>query len=95
MVGVTEEECKEQNIAFKTAKAMFRSNGKAMAMGEADGLLKIIIDSASRLILGCHICGPHASDLVQEIAVAMSGGLTTCADAAWANISRPLTSPTA
>ncbi len=76
MVGVTEEECKEQNIAFKTAKAMFRSNGKAMAMGEADGLLKIIIDPASRLILGCHICGPHASDLVQEIAVAMSGGLT-------------------
>ncbi len=76
MVGLTEEGCKEQGIAFKTAKAMFRSNGKAMAMGETDGLLKIIVDAESRLILGCHVCGPHASDLVQEITVAMSGGLT-------------------
>ena len=57
-------------------KAIFRSNGKAMAMGETDGLVKIIVNPESRLILGCHICGPHASDLVQEVAVAMSGGLT-------------------
>ncbi|MFG6380784.1 MAG: dihydrolipoyl dehydrogenase [Muribaculum sp.] len=76
MVGLTEEACKEQGMAFKSVKAMFRSNGKAMAMGETDGLVKIIVNPESRLILGCHICGPHASDLVQEVAVAMSGGLT-------------------
>ncbi len=76
MVGLTEEACKEQGMAFKSVKAIFRSNGKAMAMGETDGLVKIIVNPESRLILGCHICGPHASDLVQEVAVAMSGGLT-------------------
>lgn len=53
-----------------------RSNGKAVAMGETDGMVKIIADADSGKLLGCHICGAHAADLVQEIAVAVNAGLT-------------------
>ena len=45
-------------------------------MGEVDGLVKLIVDKESRKILGCHICGPHAADIVQEIALAISSQLT-------------------
>lgn len=76
MVGKTEEQLKADGHPIKTTKALFRSNGKALAMGETDGMVKLIIDSESGLILGCHIMGPHAADLVQEIALAMSSGLT-------------------
>ena len=76
MVGKTEEQLKAEGVNIRTSKALFRGNGKALAMGETDGLVKLIIDSDSRLILGCHIMGPHAADLIQEIAVAMANGLT-------------------
>lgn len=72
MVGLTEEQCKEQGIGYVVAKSFFRANGKAMTMGETDGMVKVIADAATGLILGCHICGPHASDLVAEAALAMS-----------------------
>lgn len=76
MVGKTEEQLKAEGVNIRTSKALFRGNGKALAMGETDGMVKLIIDSDSRLILGCHIMGPHAADLIQEIAVAMANGLT-------------------
>lgn len=76
MVGLTEEICKERGLNYRTAKTLFRGNGKAVAMGESDGMVKLIMDTDSRLMLGCHICGPHAADLVQEIATAMSAHLT-------------------
>jgi len=76
MVGKTEEQLKAENVSIKSAKALFRSNGKALAMGESDGLAKVIIDTDSRKVLGCHIIGPHAADLVQEVALAMSQELT-------------------
>lgn len=76
MVGLTEEQCREQGIDYIASKAMFRANGKALAMGEVDGLVKLIVDKESRKILGCHICGPHAADIVQEIALAISSQLT-------------------
>jgi len=72
MAGMTEEQCKEQNLTFKTGKAFFRANGKAMTMGETDGMIKVIVDSANGQIVGCHICGPHAADLIAEAALAMS-----------------------
>ena len=75
MVGITEEQCKEQGIDYAAAKSLFRSNGKAMAMGEPDGMVKMIIDKSTRKILGCHICGAHAADLIQEVATVMSSGL--------------------
>lgn len=76
MVGLTEEQCKEQSLDYKAVKVPFRGNGKALAMGESDGLLKLIVDKTDRRILGCHICGPHAADLIAEPAVVMSQNLT-------------------
>ena len=76
MVGLTEEKCKESGLAYKSKKSLYRANGKAQAMGDTDGIVKVIVDSRSGLILGCHVCGPHAADMVQEVALAMSSGLT-------------------
>lgn len=76
MVGLTEEQCKTAALPYKSVKALFRANGKATAMAENDGLVKMIVDTESRRILGCHICGPHAADLISEVALAMTAGLT-------------------
>ncbi len=75
MVGLTEEECKQRGIAFTTKKSLFRANGKAVSMGEADGLCKLIADENGRII-GGHIFGPHAADLVQEISALMNRATT-------------------
>lgn len=77
MVGLTEEEAKEQNIPIKTSKFNFASNGKAMSMGETDGLVKIISHGENDKVLGMHILGAHASDLIMEGAIAIRNGLTT------------------
>lgn len=79
MVGLTEEQCKARGIEIKVGKATFRANGKAVAMGETDGMVKIISDVATGRLLGCHICGPHAADLVQEAATVMTAGLPASA----------------
>ncbi len=75
MVGLTEEKCLELGRDIKVGKATFRANGKALAMGEPDGLVKIISDAKTAELLGCHICGAHAADLVQEIATLMQARL--------------------
>ena len=64
-VGMTEEECKEAGIPIRCLKSFFRANGKAVTMGETDGFCKLIVSEDGR-ILGCHLYGPHASDIVQE-----------------------------
>ncbi len=71
MVGLTAEYCKNNGITAKAHKAFFRANGKALAMNETDGLVKILTDETDRII-GCHLFGPHAADLVQEIAALMN-----------------------
>ena len=76
MVGLTQAQAEEQNPAVKVGKAFYRANGKACAMAEADGMVKIITERDTDRILGCHIFGTHASDLISEVAVAMSNGLT-------------------
>ena len=75
MVGMTEEECKQQGIAFIAKKALFRANGKAVSMGEPDGLCKLIANEQGKII-GAHIFGAHAADLVQEISALMNCGTT-------------------
>ena len=65
-VGMTEEECKDAGIPIKCLKSFFRANGKAVTMGETDGFCKVIVAADSGRILGCHLYGPHASDIVQE-----------------------------
>ncbi len=66
-VGLTEDECKEKGLAVKCLKSFFRANGKAVTMGETDGFCKIVTDAENGLILGCHLFGPHASDIIQEV----------------------------
>ncbi len=75
-VGLREHQVKEKNIKYKVGRFQFRALGKAHAMGEISGLFKIISDEETDKILGAHIIGPHASDLIHEVAVAMEGGLT-------------------
>jgi dihydrolipoamide dehydrogenase len=67
-VGLTEEEMEDRGIDSKIGRFPFIANGKAAAMGERDGLVKVIAD-ADHIIRGVHIVGPHASDLIQEAAV--------------------------
>lgn len=76
MVGLTEEQCKEREIDIVVKKGFFRANGKALAMAEPDGLIKMIVDAKTRMILGCHICGAHAADLIQEVVMAMNANCT-------------------
>ncbi len=75
-VGLREKQAAEKGISYKVGKFQFRGLGKAHAMGEISGLFKIISEQESDKILGAHIIGAHASDLVHEIAVAMEKGLT-------------------
>lgn len=64
-VGMSEEEAKQKGIQYKVGKFQFAANGKAMTMGEAEGLVKILADE-NDIIIGVHIIGPHASDLILE-----------------------------
>lgn len=75
-VGLTEEQCKTSGIPFECRKAYYRANGKALAMKAADGMVKLIADGNGKL-LGCHILGAHAADMVQEIASLMNRNTTT------------------
>lgn len=79
MVGLTEEQCIAKGLDIRVGKSTFRANGKAMSMGETDGMVKVISDARSGLLLGCHICGPHAADLIQEVATIMTAGLPATA----------------
>ena len=76
MVGLTEDQCEERGMEVGVKKAFFRSNGKAVSMAEPDGLIKMIIDAQTRQIVGCHIMGAHAADLIQEVVMAMNADAT-------------------
>jgi dihydrolipoamide dehydrogenase len=76
MVGLTEQGAQDQNIEIKVSKFNFASNGKAVSMGETDGLVKIIAHADSEKVLGMHILGAHASDLIMEGTIAIRNGLT-------------------
>jgi dihydrolipoamide dehydrogenase len=73
-VGVTEEEAAEKKLAVNIGTFPFLGNGRAKAMGEKDGQVKIIADARTDRILGAHIIGPRASDLIAELAFAMEMG---------------------
>ena len=76
MVGLTEEACQEQGLDFSVSSTLYGVNGKAMSMGAERGMVKIITDKATGHILGCHVVGAHAVDLVNTVAVAMANNLT-------------------
>ncbi|MGH7458672.1 MAG: dihydrolipoyl dehydrogenase [Longimicrobiaceae bacterium] len=69
-VGLTEEEARERG-RVKVGRFPFAANGRAKAMGEADGFVKVIADAESDRLLGLHILGPRASDLIAEAALAV------------------------
>ncbi len=74
-VGYTEEELKEKGIPYKASKFMFAANGKALSLGEGEGIIKILAGEEDKKVLGVHILGPHANDLIHEGALAISNGL--------------------
>lgn len=74
-VGLTTEYCKANGIAVKAHKSFFRANGKALAMNESDGMVKILTDETDKII-GCHLFGPHSADLIQEVAALMNKDAT-------------------
>jgi dihydrolipoamide dehydrogenase len=74
-VGLREQDAAGKGISIKTGHFPVRALGRAHATGEISGLFKIIADARTDKILGAHIIGPHASDLIHEIAVAMKAGL--------------------
>ena len=75
-VGPTEDQLKEQVIAYECKKSFWRANGKALAMGETEGMLKLLVAAEGGLILGCHAYGAHAADIVQEVSVLMCKSTT-------------------
>lgn len=77
-VGQTEQQCKRDGIACRTGEFPFRALGRAHAMDDTEGLFKIVCEQESDRILGAHILGPYASELICEAVVAMESEL--CAE---------------
>lgn len=73
-VGKTEEQLKAEGEEYNVGTFPFLASGRALAANEKDGLVKIIAHAKTDRILGCHIVGPSAADLVQQIAIAMEFG---------------------
>jgi dihydrolipoamide dehydrogenase len=73
-VGKTEEQLKEEGRAYKVGKFPFMGNARAKAVFQAEGFVKLIADKDTDRILGCHIIGPAAGDLIHEVCVAMEFG---------------------
>lgn len=74
-VGLREHQAEEKGIKIRTGHFQFRALGKAHAIGEIAGFIKVIADEATDKLLGMHIIGPHASDLIHEGALAIRAGL--------------------
>ncbi|MBS1227824.1 MAG: lpdA [Proteobacteria bacterium] len=73
-VGKTEQQLKADGVAYKVGKIPFAANGRALGMGETTGFVKMLADAASDRILGVHIIGANASELISEAVVAMEFG---------------------
>ena len=76
LVGITVAEAKEQGLEINTGKFYFRGLGKAMASNETEGFVKIIADPQTDRILGAQCAGPHATDLISEMVIAIREELT-------------------
>ncbi len=76
VVGVNETQAKERGINVRTGKFPFRASGKALAMDQTDGFVKVIADADTDVIIGVHIVGPSATDLVPEPTLAVRTHMT-------------------
>ena len=73
-VGATEDELKSKGIAYKAGSFNFAANARAKAIGTTDGFVKVLADAETDRLLGVHILGPRASDMIAEAVVAMEFG---------------------
>ncbi len=76
-VGKNEEELKEQKINYKVGKFPFMANSRAKAINEPEGFVKILAESTTDRVLGVHIIGPHAGEMIAEMSVAMEFGASS------------------
>ena len=75
-VGKTEQELKSNNIKYSTGSFPFMAIGRARAMGDIEGMIKLISDAESDRLIGAHIIGPNASELIAECVVAIESELS-------------------
>ena len=75
-IGLTEQQCKEQKLDYKVGKFPFSANGRARTSGETEGFVKIIRDAKYGEILGAHIVGAHATEMIHELLVARENEFT-------------------
>jgi dihydrolipoamide dehydrogenase len=76
-IGKTEEELKKINVDYKIGKFSFMANSRAKAIDDTEGFVKILADAKSDKVLGAHLIGPHAGELIAEIGVAMEFGASS------------------
>jgi len=76
-IGKTEEQLKEKNIKYKIGKFPFMANSRAKAIDDAEGFVKILADEKTDKVLGAHLIGPHAGELIAEIGIAMEFGASS------------------
>jgi dihydrolipoamide dehydrogenase len=76
-VGKTEEQLQEQKIAYRKGTFPFRANGRALTLGDVEGKVKILADEKTDRILGVHIFGPRAGELIAEATAAMAFGASS------------------
>jgi len=76
-VGKTEEQLKENQIVYKVGKFSFMANSRAKAINEAEGFVKILADSKTDKVLGAHMIGPHAGEMIAEMSLAMEFGASS------------------
>ncbi|MGM0472148.1 MAG: dihydrolipoyl dehydrogenase [Bacillota bacterium] len=74
-VGMNKEEAEEEGIEVRVGKFDFKGNGKAVTLNETQGLVKIVVNAEDDTIIGGHIIGPHASDLIHELTLAVKNEL--------------------
>lgn len=74
--GATEEQLKEEKRKYRVGRFLFRANGRAMSMERVEGSVKMLADEETDALLGVHIVGPHASELLAEAALALANGVT-------------------
>jgi len=77
VIGKTEEQLKDLNIKYKTGKFSFMANSRAKAIDDAEGFVKILADEKTDKVLGAHLIGPHAGELIAEIGIAMEFGASS------------------
>ena len=76
-MGLTEEQAREAGHDVQVGVFPLQANGKAVALGDTDGFVKVVAESGNKALLGVHVVGPHASDLILEgtLGISMEGTL--------------------